>query len=100
MAHTTTNFTHEFFAALVCPTKVTWTNDIQKMFTPTDVAHMKQVTNNQLDLSSYNSVKIWAHKIYSEVAAGAMPPPGSGEQSWSAAWVNAFGCWIQQGCPQ
>lgn len=83
-----------------CPIAVTWTNDIAKLFTPLDVDHMKQVTNNQLDLGSYDSVKIWAHKIYSEVSSGGMPPPGSGEQPWPAAWVTTFGCWIKQGCPQ
>jgi hypothetical protein len=96
----TTTYNHQYFASLSCPTNVTWTNDIQQLFTSTDVAHMKQVTNNQLDLSNYNSVKIWAHKIFSEVASGAMPPPGSGEQPWPASQVNTFGCWIQQGCPQ
>lgn len=100
MAHSSTTFNHAFFDALVCPTQVTWTNDIKKMFTATDIAHMKQVTNNQLDLGSYASVKIWAHKIYSEVSSGNMPPPGSGEGPWSPDWVNTFGCWIQQGCPQ
>ena len=63
---------HAFFNAMDCPAAVTWTNDIQKMFTPLDVAHMKQVTNNQLDLSSYVSVKIWAHKIYNEVSSQGM----------------------------
>jgi hypothetical protein len=91
---------HAFFAGLNCPNPVTWSGNIQKMFTPTDVSHMKGVTNGQLDLSNYNSVKIWAHKIYSEVASSHMPPPGSGEQPWSQDWVNTFGCWIQQGCPQ
>ncbi len=95
-----TTHNHAFFNAMDCPAAVTWTNDIQKMFTPLDVAHMKQVTNNQLDLSSYTSVKIWAHKIYNEVSSHGMPPPGSGEQPWSAAWVNTFGCWVKQGCPQ
>lgn len=91
---------HAFFAALTCPTSVTWTKDIQPLFTATDVAHMKQVTGGALDLSNYESVKIWASKIYSYVASGAMPPPGSGEQPWSPQKVNTFGCWIQQGCPQ
>jgi hypothetical protein len=91
---------HAFFAALNCPNAVTWTNDIQGFFTADDVAHMKQATNNALDLSNYSSVKIWAHKIYSEVQSGSMPPPGSGEQPWSQDKVNTFGCWIQQGCPQ
>ena len=95
-----TTHDHAFFASLSCPTQVTWTNDIQQMFTPTDVDHMKQVTGGALDLSSYQSVKIWASKIYSEVAGGAMPPAGSGENPWSADMVNTFGCWIQQGTPE
>jgi len=95
-----TEFNHEFFAQMSCPTSVTWTNDIAKLFTSTDVTHMKQVTNNQLDLSSYSSVKVWASKIFSEVATGAMPPPGSGENPWPQSQVDTFGCWIQKGCPQ
>jgi hypothetical protein len=95
-----TTYDHAFFAALTCPTSVTWTKDIQKMFTPTDIAHMKQVTGGALDLGSYASVKIWAAKIYNEVVGGAMPPPGSGESPWTADMVNTFGCWIQQGTPQ
>jgi hypothetical protein len=91
---------HAFFAALNCPNPVTWTNNIKNFFTATDIAHMKQVTNNQLDLSSYNSAKIWAHQIYNVVQSGVMPPPGSGEQPWAPDKVNTFGCWIQQGCPQ
>jgi hypothetical protein len=100
MTRTPNPHNHAFFAGLSCPTAVTWTNDIQKLFTSTDVNHMKQVTNGQLDLSSYTSVKIWAHAIYSEVSSGNMPPPGSGEQAWPSDWVSTFGCWIQQGCPQ
>jgi hypothetical protein len=91
---------HKYFAALSCPTQVTWTKNIQQLFTATDVAHMKQVTNGALDLSSYSSVQMWAVKIYSEVSSGAMPPAGSGEQPWTPDMVNTFGCWIQQGCPQ
>jgi hypothetical protein len=93
-------YDREFFSALSCPTSVTWTNDIAKLFTSTDVEHMKQVTGGSLDLSSYASVKIWATKIYSEVASGAMPPAGSGEQPWTQDMINTFGCWIQQGTPQ
>lgn len=87
-------------AQLNCPGPVTWTNDIQKLFTPMDVAHMKGVTGGALDLSSYSSTKVWASKIYQLVSTGAMPPPGSGENEWTAPMVNTFGCWIQQGCPQ
>jgi hypothetical protein len=87
-------------AQMNCPDAVTWTADIQKLFTAVDVAHMKSVTQGALDLSSYQSVKIWAVKIYSLVSTGAMPPAGSGENAWTPAMVTAFGCWIQQGCPQ
>jgi len=93
-------FDREFFAKLACPTSVTWTNDIQKLFTALDVAHMKQVTNNQLDLSNYNSVNIWANSIHSRVATGSMPPSSSGEPRWPQSQVDTFACWIQQGCPQ
>ena len=86
-------------AQLSCPDSVTWA-DVQGFFTSTDIAHMKAVTNGALDLSSYQSVKIWAAKIYSEVSSGAMPPPGSGENQWTQTMVNTFGCWIQQGCQQ
>jgi hypothetical protein len=93
-------FSHDFFASLNCSTPVTWTKDIAKLFTPTDVAHMKGVTGNRLDLSSYQSVKVWASAIYQQVSSGSMPPPGSGESPWTQAMINTFGCWIQQGCPQ
>jgi hypothetical protein len=92
--------THAFFASLNCPNPVTWTANIQGLFTQTDITHMLQKTNNALNLGDYNSVKVWATKIYQEVSNGAMPPAGSGENSWTPTMVNTFGCWIQQGCPQ
>jgi hypothetical protein len=88
---------HAFFAAMNCPTNVTWTNDIQKMFTALDIAHMK---TKGIDLSNYQSVMINAVPIYTQVSNGYMPPPGSGEQAWPPDWINTFGCWIKQGCPQ
>jgi hypothetical protein len=92
--------THNFFAALSCPDPITWTNNIKQMFTKTDIEHMLSVTGGALDLADYTSVKTWASKIYSEVASGAMPPPGSGEGPWTPTMVNTFGCWIQQGTPE
>jgi hypothetical protein len=88
---------HKFFAALNCPSNVTWTSDIQKMFTATDITHMK---TKGIDLSNYQDVMINAVAIYNRVQSGSMPPPGSGEKPWSPEWVNTFGCWIQQGCPE
>lgn len=90
----------KIFAEMNCPNPVTWTVDIKGLFTAVDVDHMKRVTNGALDLSSYQSVKVWATKIYQEVSSGAMPPAGSGENEWTPAMVNTLGCWIQQGCPQ
>jgi hypothetical protein len=87
-------------AQMNCPNPVTWTADIQGLFTTVDVDHMKTVTQGALDLSDYQSVKIWAAKIYQLVSTGSMPPPQSGENAWTQAMVNTFGCWIQQGCPQ
>ncbi len=91
--------THDrkFFASLNCPKPITWSKDIMHMFTAVDVSHMK---TKGIDLSSYEDVKINAVLIYSRVASGSMPPPGSGEDPWPQAWVDKFGCWIQQGCPQ
>jgi hypothetical protein len=85
------------FDAMSCPSNVTWTNDIKGMFTAMDVDHMK---TKGIDLSDYTSVKINAVAIYGRVKSGSMPPPGSGEDPWSADMVNTFGCWIQQGTPE
>ena len=79
---------------LVCPTtKVSWANDVAKLFTPRDVAHMMQVTGGRLDLSNAQSTEIWAYKVYGYVANGYMPP-GS---PWTQDMVTTFGCWIQGG---
>jgi hypothetical protein len=88
---------HKFFADMDCSVRVTWTDNIKKMFTSTDVQHMKA---KGIDLSSYQDVMINASVIYSRVASGSMPPPGSGEDPWSAEWVSTFGCWIKQNCPE
>ena len=85
--------------ALNCPNQVTWTNDIQSMFTQLDIDSMKTMGNPPIDLSSYDQVKTNAHPILGKVASGAMPCPQSGEPQWSQDQVNTFACWIQQGCP-
>ncbi|AUH66549.1 hypothetical protein [Paracoccus zhejiangensis] len=91
------NHDREHFSALGCPSSVTWTNDISKMFTQTDISHMK---TKGIDLGDYRSVSINAVAIYSRVKSGSMPPPGSGEDRWTADMVNLFGCWIQQNTPE
>ena len=79
---------------LSCPTPVGFAKDIRPLFTADDVQHMKFKFN----LTNYNDVKIWAHKIYSEVSSHNMPPPGSPEHPWSDDKIQLFGCWVQQGC--
>jgi hypothetical protein len=96
---------HAFFSALNCPTQVTWTNDISKMFTSVDIQHMIHAPQH-IHLDSYQSVKVWAVSIYNAVKDGSMPRPGTigpdgkPELPWPQDKVDTFGCWIQQGCPQ
>jgi hypothetical protein len=100
----TTSYDRKHFEALSCPAKVTWTNDIKKLFTSVDVAHMIHARN--IDLSKYDDTMIYATTIYARVANGTMPPPGTIgpdgqlEKPWTPEMVNLFGCWIQQGTPQ
>ena len=96
---------HDFFAALNCPNRVTWTNNIKQMFTSVDIDHMMKTTK-PIHLDSYQSVKIWAVSIYTMVKDGSMPRPGTigpdgqPEQRWPQEKVDTFGCWIEQGCPE
>ncbi|MGA8497912.1 MAG: hypothetical protein WB764_20670 [Xanthobacteraceae bacterium] len=85
------------FADIDCPNAVTWTNDICKLFTDLDIQHMKV---HNIDLSSIDSVRVWATHIFKEVSTGDMPPAGSGEAAWTQDMVNTFGCWIKQGMPE
>jgi hypothetical protein len=88
------------FDKMNCPNPVTWVSDIKNLFTLTDIEHMKRITQNALDLSDYDSVKMWATKIYSEVSSGTMPPPSASDEAWTPNMVQIFGCWIQQNCPE
>ena len=95
--------TRALLAGMVCPDPVTWTNDIQGMFTTVDAACMN---TKGLDLTNYQAVKINAVSIYNYVENGDMPPPGTVgpngqlEPAWSQAQLGTFACWIKQGCPQ
>lgn len=79
-----------------CPQGLSFATNIASLFVEEDVDHMKSVTGGSLDLSSYQSVKIYASQIYSKVASGAMPP--APRPAWAPTMVNTFACWIQQGC--
>lgn len=71
----------------------TWYANIRGMFNPTDVSHMQR---QGLDLTSYDDVKNSAGGIYSQVAAGSMPPGAP----WSADQVATFLNWISNGYPK
>lgn len=81
--------------AVNCPPGVSFAKDIAPLFTQTDIDHMKSYTGGSLDLSNYDSVKIYASQIYSRVASGNMPPPPA--PAWTKDKVQLFACWIQQG---
>jgi hypothetical protein len=68
----------------------TWTNDIQPLFTPTDVAHMKP---RGYDLSDYDAVKAKSADILAAVKNQVMPPGNP----WPSAWVQLFQNWINGG---
>lgn len=96
---------HAFFAALNCPSPVTWTNDIKQMFTSVDIDHMMKAPQH-IHLDSYQSVKLWAVSIHAAVQGGSMPRPGTigpdgkPEPRWPQDKVDTFACWMQQGCPE
>lgn len=78
---------------LTCPvTPYTWTNDVKKLFDPTDVACM--INNGGFDLSNYDDVVANAPQIYAAVKSQWMP---LGKTKWTPQMVNIFGCWAQQG---
>ena len=68
---------------------VGYANDIKRLFTETDRAHMELM----LDLWSYDDVKEHANDILGAVENGRMPP-GS---PWPADRVDLFKQWIQGG---
>ena len=80
---------------LNCTPGLSFAKYIAPLFNSTDVQHMLYATNSQLDLSQYDSVKVWAHAIYKKVSEHIMPPPPA--DPWTPDMVNTFACWIQQG---
>lgn len=71
----------------------TWFGEIRYMFTDVDNAHMG---NQGLDLTNYDTVVASANAIYSQVAAGLMPP----KTPWPSAWAQTFLNWLIAGFPK
>ena len=74
---------------------LSFATDIRPMFTDMDVDHMKKA----MDLSSRDSVFQHGAAIYESVKSGHMPPPSSGEKSWSVEMCAIFKAWLEQGGP-
>jgi len=69
--------------------------DIRPMFTDLDIDHMKAAG---IDLSDARSVAAYSEAIYATVSDGSMPPPSSGEPSWTAEMCERFNEWRNGGC--
>jgi hypothetical protein len=71
----------------------TWYGNIRQMFDAEDVAHM---SNQGLDLTSYEQVMGSAGAIYGQVSTGAMPP----DRPWSPDMVTTFLNWMTNNYPK
>jgi hypothetical protein len=76
---------------------VSFAQDIRRLFTDMDVAHMK-VAGVLLDDFEYMRVPAHAQKVLDAVSTGAMPPQSSGEPPWPLDSVQLFRDWIAAGC--
>ncbi len=71
----------------------TWYADIRHLFTATDIQHMR---GQGLDLTDYRSVRDSGGVIYSQLAAGQMPPGNA----WPADQTATFLTWMKNGFPK
>ena len=75
----------------------TWEIDIKVLFTPTDIACMKN-NGSQFDLSNYDDVARKADDILAAVSSGFMPT--GNDRNWPPEWVTTFENWINTGKPE
>lgn len=73
--------------------KPTWYDTIRHMFDATDVAHM---SNQSLDLTSYDDVRTNAGGIYGQVSTKQMPPG----KPWTSDMIQTFLNWMSNGYPK
>ena len=89
----------------VPPTSTTsFARDIAPLFRPVDIEHMLR-PRLDLDLSSYERVKDRAERIRvrvdnPEATTGEGPMPPSPHQRWTAAQIDLFKRWIDEGFPE
>jgi hypothetical protein len=75
---------------------VSFAEDIRRLFTDTDVAHMKGA-GVLLDDFEYMRDPAHAQKVLDAVSTGVMPPQSSGEPAWPPDRVQLFRDWIAGG---
>jgi len=75
---------------------VSFAQDIRRLFTDMDVAHMKGA-DVLLDDFGYMRDPAHAQKVLDAVSTGVMPPQSSGELSWPPDRVQLFRDWIAGG---
>src|SRR5262249_15378395 len=68
----------------------------KEYFNATDVQHMKQESEGDIDLSDYQSVKDHGEEIYDRVSRGDMPPYAP----WSQEQVATFHAWMNANYPE
>ena len=75
---------------------VSFAQDIRRLFTDIDIAHMK-VAGVLLDDFEYMRDPAHAQKVLDAVSTGVMPPQSSGEPPWPPDRVQLFRDWIAAG---
>jgi hypothetical protein len=76
---------------------VSFAQDIRRLFTDMDIAHMKPA-GVLLDDFGYMRDPAHAQKVLDAVSTGAMPPQSSGEPRWPPESVQLFRDWVAGGC--
>jgi hypothetical protein len=82
-----------------------FTRDIQPLFRPIDIDHMKRFSSMPFDLGSYEDVKqrlrttVEGDGILERVDQKTMPPPSSGP-SWTKGQVALLAKWEADGFPE
>jgi rubrerythrin len=76
----------------------TWSNGISQLFSPMDVAHMKNQPRFPVDLGDYETVKTNADAILESVSSRSMPILPEGP--WTTARINLFQQWKENGFSQ
>jgi hypothetical protein len=83
---------------LLQPNGGTWLNGISQLFSPMDIAHMRNQPRFPVDLDDYEAVKSNAEAILESVSSKSMPLLPEGP--WTDTRINLFQQWKDNGFPQ